>query len=394
MGAFDHDVAAVARIGAVPTILQVISETTGLGLTLVARVTREAWIACAVRDEIAFGLKPGDPLDVATTLCSEVRDSLEPIIIEHASEDPKFCHHPTPKLYNFESYIAVPIFHRSGAYFGNLCGLDPRPAKLRAPKTLAMMRLFSELISLQLHDQEELARTGAALAEAEQTAELRELFFAVLGHDLRNPLWSIGTAAEILISDAFPDRVRSIADRIRRSVRRIELLIDDMLDLTRGRLGGGLVLRATEISDLEACVRHVVDEVASLHPKRTIHFRVEGQGSVVCDRRRIEQVVSNLLSNAIQHGSSPDPVEVALRHERDEFVIAVSNRGAPIPEGVLPRLFQPFYRAASGGPRDGLGLGLFIVSEIANAHGGKVDVASSERDGTTFTVRLPRRAHT
>src|SRR4051812_44069508 len=118
------DIAAVARVSAVPTILRVIAETTGMGYTLVARVTPAQWIACAVHDEISFGLKVGDELDVATTLCSEVRDSLKPIIVEHASREPSYCEHPTPKMYGFESYIAVPVFRRSGDYFGNVCALD------------------------------------------------------------------------------------------------------------------------------------------------------------------------------------------------------------------------------------------------------------------------------
>ena len=112
------DVEAVARLEAVPTILRVVTETTGLRFSLVARVTQDTWTACAVHDELAFGLKAGGTLDVATTLCSEVRDSHTPIIINHASEDPRYCTHHTPKIYGLESYIAVPIFLTDGSYFG------------------------------------------------------------------------------------------------------------------------------------------------------------------------------------------------------------------------------------------------------------------------------------
>src|SRR4051812_45768883 len=105
----DGDVAAIARIDAVPTILEAVCRTTGMGFAAVARVTEERWIACAVRDEIAFGLGPGGELKVATTICDEIRDSGEPVVIDHVAEDESFCGHSTPALYGFESYISVPI---------------------------------------------------------------------------------------------------------------------------------------------------------------------------------------------------------------------------------------------------------------------------------------------
>src|SRR5215218_6663002 len=110
MPPIEADIAAIARISAVPTILKVISETTGLRLALVARVTEGAWTACAVLDRMEFGLSVGDNLDVATTLCSEVRATNQAIIIEHASAEPRFCEHPTPRMYGFESYISTPLY--------------------------------------------------------------------------------------------------------------------------------------------------------------------------------------------------------------------------------------------------------------------------------------------
>src|SRR4051794_4504988 len=144
----ERDLAAIGRISAVPTILRTMRASTGLRVTMIARVTGERWLACAVHDEIEFGLKPGGELDVAATLCSEVRDPRKPLVIDQASADPLFKHHQCPKLYNFESYVAVPIFRRNGDYFGNICGLDPQPRSLRDGKTLASLELFSELISV------------------------------------------------------------------------------------------------------------------------------------------------------------------------------------------------------------------------------------------------------
>ncbi len=134
-GAISRDLAAIARISAVPTILRTISESTGLRFALVARVLPDQWVACAVHDEIGFGIKVGGELDVATTLCNQVRETHDPIVIDQASTDPTYCSHPTPKNYGFESYIAVPIFRRNGEYFGNVCALDPLPRKLDDGKT-------------------------------------------------------------------------------------------------------------------------------------------------------------------------------------------------------------------------------------------------------------------
>lgn len=122
------DLLTVQRISAVPAILQVLSETTGLRFAAVARVTETNWTACAVFDRIEFGLKVGGELDVTTTLCSEIHASHQPIIISQVSADPDYCHHHTPQIYGFESYISVPVLRANGSFFGTLCALDPLPA--------------------------------------------------------------------------------------------------------------------------------------------------------------------------------------------------------------------------------------------------------------------------
>ena len=128
---FQGDLAAVAQIDAVPTILEVVCRTTGMGFAAVARVTDERWIACAVRDEISFGLKPGGELKLETTICNEIRASGEAVVIDHVAEDEAFCGHPTPAMYGFQSYISMPIVRPGGAFFGTLCAIDPRPARLK-----------------------------------------------------------------------------------------------------------------------------------------------------------------------------------------------------------------------------------------------------------------------
>jgi hypothetical protein len=373
----------------VPTILRVVSEVTGLRLALVARVTREAWIACAVLDRMGFGLDVGDRLDVATTLCSEVRDTREPIVIEHASADPDYCGHPARGLYGMESYIAVPIFRPGGEYFGNVCALDAAPARLRDGRTVETMKLFAELISLQLAAEEESHRDREALAGERETAELREQFIAALGHDLRNPLSSILMSAGFLLALPQEPRQRTVLERIHGSGERMSRLIDDVLDFARGRLGGGMTVDPEEV-EVAALVGQVVDEVAAVHPGRTVRFAPAGAGRARLDRSRVAQMLSNLVANAVEHSPADEPVDVRVGGTADRVVFAVANRGDPIPPDVVPRLFEPYMRTRRRGPRPGLGLGLYIAAEVARAHGGTVRAESSAEDGTTFTVELPR----
>jgi sigma-B regulation protein RsbU (phosphoserine phosphatase) len=383
------DIESISRISAVPSILQVICATTGLRFAAIARVTDNSWTACAVLDNIDLGLKAGDPLDVATTLCSEVRDSRAPVIIDQASTDAHYCSHRTPRLYGFESYISVPLFRVGGAYFGTLCALDPLPAKVSDPKVISMMQSFSELISLQLEAEEKLEESQAALLNARETAELREQFIAVLGHDLRNPLFSISAGTDILLRRPLDRETRSIAERIQASCRRMSRLVDDVLDFARGRLGRGIPLDRQYVTGLEEDLRHVVAELQSAYPERAIRCLIDACDMLFCDRHRVAQLLSNLLANALMHGSPDHPVDVSARIRAGGLTLSVTNQGTPIPADTIPRLFQPYWRPASNGPQAGLGLGLYISAEIARSHGGSIDVSSSAKSGTTFTFTLP-----
>ena len=159
------DIEAISRIDAVPTILDVVCRATGMGLAAVARVTEDRWVACQVRDKIDFGLQCGGELEVATTICHEIRQTRQPVIIDHVAEDADFCGHATPAKYGFQSYISMPIMHRDGRFFGTLCAIDPRPARLNNAETIGMFRLFAELIASHLDNDEKLRASGDALRQ-------------------------------------------------------------------------------------------------------------------------------------------------------------------------------------------------------------------------------------
>src|ERR1700710_933007 len=150
---FRADIDAIDSIAAVPTILNVVCRVTGMGFAAVARVTGDRWVCLAVNDEINFGLKPGGELKVETTICHEVRQRRDAAVIDPVAEDDVYCGHPTPAMYGFQSYISMPIFLEDGSFFGTLCAIDPRPARLKNPETIGMFRLFAELIAFHLRAQ-------------------------------------------------------------------------------------------------------------------------------------------------------------------------------------------------------------------------------------------------
>ena len=190
------DVDAVARIEAVPTLLRVLCDVTGMGFAAVARVTDDRWVACAVVDRIAFGLEPGSELDVHTTLCKESREREEPIVIEHASTDPQYREHRTPKIFGIESYVSVPIRLPDGEYFGNLCAVDPAPRKLADAHIRDMFIHFADILAFQLAVERTRDEAMKAMVSERARRDLREQFVAMLGHDMRQPVLALADCSK------------------------------------------------------------------------------------------------------------------------------------------------------------------------------------------------------
>lgn len=368
----------------VQSILQVCARVSGMGYVVIAHVTESRWVACAVSDEIGFGLGNGGELPIKTTLCNEVRQQRRAIAFDHASADPQWTGHPTPRLYGLESYIAVPIILADGAFFGTLCAIDRRPAPASRPDIVGMFELFAKLIASLLEGNRRLAVSEAALLDAHETAELRDQFIAVLGHDLRNPLAAVEAGVMLLKRNSADERSRLVLKDIARSTARMNRLINDVLDFARGRLGGGLPIARKINSRLDVSLHQVVDELKSANPERIVEVDFSIPETVYVDADRVAQLLSNLLANALAHGSAEQPVRVSARVVAEQFELTVSNGGDPIPHAVRPRLFQPFNRTVISEVREGLGLGLYIARQIALAHGGELTMSSTPEE-TRFT---------
>ncbi|MCA1324762.1 sensor histidine kinase [Herbaspirillum sp. alder98] len=385
--AISADIRNIQQIGAVPTILEAVAAMTGLGFVCVARVTANSWTTCAVLDKLSFGLQIGDQLDVTTTLCEQVRDTQAAIVIDHVAENEQYRNHHTPRIYGFQSYFSVPLFRPDGEYFGTLCGLDPRPLPLSASGITASLNLFAELISRQLHSEAELLAARDALLGERETAELREQFVAILGHDVRNPLTAIVLGTSALLRQELPEAVRATVQRIRRSAHRIDALMEDVGDFARGRMGEGMLVTLEPCVDLPERFEQVVGELRMAYPQCIITLDVKNPGSLLCEPRRIEQVLSNLLKNALTHGDVSLPVHVNVEWGDGQFHLAVSNGGPAIAEHKLGQLFKPFWRGNGNDRHRGLGLGLFIVAEIARSHGARLDVRSTDQE-TVFEFAM------
>ncbi len=237
-------------------------------------------------------------------------------------------------------------------------------------------------------------QTRDLLSDLQRAVQLSDMFVSILGHDLRTPLGAITLAAEIIVR--LPDsRALRPAGRILSSADRMTRMIEQLLDLARVRQGHGIPIDVRTVSFGEVC-RTVVQELEDAHPQAYIPVRDRGDLVGEWDPDRLAQMVSNLGANAIQHGVGTAPVEVDLDGTMPDSVrMRIHNQGS-VPAAVLPSLFEAFKGPEAGAPmarasRTGLGLGLFSAREIVRAHGGEIEICSSESDGTTVEVVLPRR---
>ena len=220
---FQPDLDAIASIPAVALILEVICRTTGMGFAAVARVTDQRWVCCAVKDDIAFGLKPGGELKLQTTICNEIRASRALVVIDHVAEDRIFHNHPTPAMYGFQSYISQPIILANGGFFGTLCAIDPRPNKLNTTAVLGMFKLFADLVAFHLDTHLQL------IASQRENARLHEQFRAGLGHDMRNTLAAMEAGTRLLQKTLLDERGALIVAEMQSSTQKLSKQIADAM---------------------------------------------------------------------------------------------------------------------------------------------------------------------
>jgi sigma-B regulation protein RsbU (phosphoserine phosphatase) len=254
-------------------------------------------------------------------------------------------------------------------------------ARRRAEELLESERKAQSALAEALRQQEQ---------QTFQRAVLAEQLIGIVSHDLRTPLHAVALGASLLAAGDVTAAQARTAGRISSAAQRANRLIADLLDFTQARLGGGLRAQRSEL-DLHALVADCIEELKLAWPGRAVRHETHGSGTSLADADRLAQVVTNLASNAMTCGAPERPITISSLIGASELTIQVHNLGPPIPEELLPHLFEPLRRGEQQVKRGSrsVGLGLYIVEQIATAHGGAVRVRSSADDGTTFVVTIP-----
>jgi sigma-B regulation protein RsbU (phosphoserine phosphatase) len=303
---------------------------------------------------------------------------------------------PLLRMQSFFNEFAIDMLTADGAPLQMIANANERRdpdgklllIRIALIKATDRRRYEQELLSAR-----ELAKAAEKAMQKElhrehEASELREQFIAVLGHDLRTPLASISAGARILDRTAQSEKEHQIIAMMQTTVMRMASLINDVLDFARGRLGGGIPLERDDGKALEPVLIQVVDELRLASPGRVIEAEFAIDRPVNCDRTRIGQLLSNLLGNALTHGAGNKPVLVHAETKGGTFELWVSNDGETIPPESMDQLFEPFFRGKARVSGQGLGLGLYISSQIAKAHRGTLTVTSTPEE-TRFTFAMP-----
>lgn len=250
---------------------------------------------------------------------------------------------------------------------------------------------FQDMIRFNEAIDEALAESTAAYAE--QVGRSRDIFLAILGHDLRAPLQAVSMSTELLMRKVgLDDAALSYIARIKGGTRHMGAMVKDLLEFVRSRLGASLPIQRKPMELLGAC-REAIEEACAGQPECDPTFEFSGDTHGEWDRGRIDQLLQNLIGNALQHGSNSHKIKLTLNGDETSVTLVMQNFGEPIAADAIGTIFDPLVRSASeelGHPSTSLGLGLFIVKEVVEAHRGSITVTSNRDDGTTFTVVLPK----
>lgn len=418
---FQEDIDDIQQIPIVANLLDVICQTTGMGFAAVARVTEDRWITCTVRDDIGFGLKSGDELEIKTTICNEIRQNEMAVTIDNVDLDPQFYDHHTPKQYGFQSYISVPIMRKDGTFFGTLCAIDPEPNVVSSPVVTGMFSLFADLISFHLDVLINLRKTEIQLFEEkafneklekqvqERTKELYqknkelESFAYISSHDLQEPLRKIQTISSIIADqegETLSEKGKDYFKRMQDAAQRMQTLINDLLAYSRTNVAKGK-LEETDLNELlQEVLIDLYDDIESTGA--IINVEVMCHTNVIPFQFR--QLLYNLIGNSLKFtvkGRRPeitifsritkgiDLKNEALKNEAEFCHISVTDNGIGFEPEFSYRIFEVFQRLHERAEYRGTGIGLAIVKKIVENHHGIITASAQINQGAQFDIYIP-----
>lgn len=403
------DIQKVNRISIVPTILEVICQTTGMGFAAIARVTKEKWIACSVKDDIQFGIKPGGELQIKTTICDEIRDSGRLVVIGNVSEDTHYCQHHTPMMYGFQSYISVPIVLKTGEFFGTLCAIDPRPAELNNSKTIGMFNLFADLISFHLQSLDLMEQSTFAIQDLNQQLrdskdENRQYHF-ISNHNLQEPLRKIRVYSNKLmhvVEHNDLEKTKETAFRINLSAQRFSMMIQELSEFSRLSYGD----HSFETVDLTKIIQDVCSHLRTPIEEKKASITAASLPQIFGVPLQMEQLFFHLISNALKFSKKEIPPVITISSKtlsdsqiKDLFPqaksssyvdIQISDNGIGMETEELQKIFHIFSKLNYEPRLDSFGIGLAYCRKVVHLHRGTITVQSAPQQGTTFSIILPQ----
>jgi len=425
---FQDDIDDISHIPIITNLLNVVCSTTGMGFSAIARVTDERWVTCGVHDSIDFGLKPGDELDLKTTICNEIRVANNAVVIDSVKDDPFYCNHHTPALYGFQSYISVPIIRKDGSFFGTLCAIDPAPRNVSSPAVLEMFNLFTDLIAFHLDSLNTLRSNEKTLLEDrafiatlekkvdERTSALQhsneelekmnkelQSFAYISSHDLQEPLRKIQTFAMVIIeqeSKNLSDKGKDYFLRMQSAAARMQTLINDLLAYSRT----SNVINKFEVTDLNEVIGEVLADLQEEITEKAATIRIPAMCHAEVIPSQFRQLLYNLVSNSLKFSAPERPPVVTIKsiegyginfnHKqlKDDMLychISVTDNGIGFDQQYDERIFQLFQRLQDRSVYKGTGIGLAIVKKIVDNHNGFIDAEGTLGKGSSFNIYIP-----
>jgi signal transduction histidine kinase len=400
------DIQNIKQIPIVPTLLEVVCRTTGMGFAAIARVTQDRWIACGVRDEIHFGLEEGGELNIETTICNEIRDIGQIVVIDHVDENELYVNHHTPKLYGFQSYISMPIFLKNGDFFGTLCALDPKPAQLNNEKIMGMFKLFADLISFHLQSIDLMEKSDHAVSEMNRqlikSLDENRQYQHISSHNLQEPLRKIRMFSSMLVDateENDTDRAKTLALKVNANAQKFSMMIKDLSDFSE------LNSTSFETVDLNKIITDVCTQLdQELNAKNAV-ISVSVMPVLQAVSLQMEQLFYHLIHNAIKFSkkeeilrieivsktlSSTEVAQYVPKAKGAQFVeIKLKDNGIGIEKSQHESIFDIFSQLPYEEEAKGRGIGLSYCRKIIRNHGGFITVSSEAGHGTDFSIILP-----
>lgn len=397
---FNQNIQDVQSIKILPTILDVILQSTGLGFAVVARVTSDKWITCATRDNLQFGLVPGDELDIKTTFCRDVRSTKTLVVIDYVDQDDKFCNNPIPIQYGFQSYISVPITLQDGTFFGTLCALDPAPNKLNNAKVIGMFTSYAELISFHLDAIEKMRLKDLEIKK--KNFQL-ESFDFVSSHDLQEPLRKIQMFSSVILeknNQNLTNEVIKYLDGIKNESQRMRNILNDLLVFSEYKKSS----QEFVATDLNSIVENIRKRLSKEFSECNGKIVVEKLPSVPIMPDQIEQLFYNLIINAITFRSNHCDLEISISSKIEKGIdlsyekldanttyctLTFTDNGTGFDPRYNEKIFGMFNRLDKEKHCNSTGIGLTIARRITENHNGFIIANGNLNKGASFMVYLP-----